>query len=112
MHGDGVFGLIEQHAMAAGAQAQQSFELAGERFHPAFAGIGVAVQRTQYRHGGALLNRTNLGRNAGCKPDFFTVASLASIALAAADMVHGEAEIRHHLLEGDAALGVLPEVLA
>jgi len=71
MYGDGVFGLIEQHAMVAGAQAQQSFELAGERFHPAFAGLGVAVQRTQYRHGGALLNRTNLGRNAGCKPDSF-----------------------------------------
>jgi hypothetical protein len=38
MYGDGVFGLVEQHAVVADAQTQQSFELASQRLHPALAG--------------------------------------------------------------------------
>ena len=47
MYGDGIFGLVEQHAVVADAQTQQSFELAGQRLHPALTGLGVAVQRPQ-----------------------------------------------------------------
>lgn len=44
--------------------------------------------------------------------DFSLIARENSVALAAADLIHGEAKIGDHQFEGAASLGVLPEVLA
>ena len=69
MHGDGVLGLIEQHAVVADAKPMQSLELTAEWFDVAFAGLGVTMQRLKDMQSGSALNRADLRPNVGTKAD-------------------------------------------
>jgi len=107
--GNGVAGLVEQDAVIADTEPEESFEVAGEGLDPARAGFSVAVDGFQNVQGGLLLDRADFFPDIGLKADFLHAASL--IAFVAADLVHGEAEIGDHLLEGNACATLL-EILA
>jgi len=69
--GDGVLILIEEHTVIAGAEAEQAFELAAERFHIAFAGLSIAMQRDQDAQGCFALDGADLCRHVGLETDSF-----------------------------------------
>jgi hypothetical protein len=107
--GDGVGGLIEENAVITDAEPKQSVELSAERLDSARAGFGVAVDRIEDGHGGALVDAADLGRHVGLESDSLHGASV--VFGTAANLIHCEAVLGNNLLEGE-ALAALVEVLA
>ena len=70
MDGDGVGGFVEQNPVVADAEPEQAIELAFERLHFPFAGIGVAVKSFQNAQRGLLFDGADLTRYARVKVDF------------------------------------------
>jgi hypothetical protein len=68
--GNGIGGFVEQNPVVADAQPEQAGELAFERFHSAFTGIGVAVKSFQNAEGGLLFDSADLTGYAGVKMNF------------------------------------------
>lgn len=104
---DSIFGLIEQHAVVAHAQPQQSLELAAQRLDSSGAGRRVSVNRRQNVQGSLLLNGADFLPNVRVEADFLH-GSL--FACAAPNLIHAEAAVGRHLFQGEAAFRILPEI--
>ncbi len=59
---DRVGGFLEEDAVVADAQAQEAFELAGERLDSTGSGVGIAVDGFENGHGDVLRDSADLGR--------------------------------------------------
>jgi hypothetical protein len=68
--GDGVFRLVEDHAVVADAQPEQPLELAAERLDSTGTSSGVAMDGRQNIQGGTLLDGPDLLRNVRMKSNF------------------------------------------
>jgi hypothetical protein len=67
--GDGIFGFVEDHAMIADAEPEQSLEVPAERLDTARASFGVAMDGFKDVHGSFLFDRTDLFCDVGPKAD-------------------------------------------
>lgn len=72
-------GLVEQHAVTADAEPEQSFEVAAEWLNSTFARFGIAVQRGQDAHRGFALDGSDLRRHVGLEADFLHSSLLLRI---------------------------------
>jgi hypothetical protein len=84
--GDGVLGFLEENAVIADAEAEQTFELTAKRLHTASAGLGVAMNGFQNIQSGPLFDLPDLDRDVRLKADLFHAAS---IRLVFADLIQG-----------------------
>lgn len=67
MYGDGLIGFVEEHAVTANAEAEQSLKLAAERLNIALSGLSIAMQALEQMQSGSALDRADFGRNVGTK---------------------------------------------
>jgi hypothetical protein len=65
--GDGILGLVEEHAVVADAKPEQPFELPAQRLDPAGAGCRITVNSRQNVQSGALLDSANFFRDVRLK---------------------------------------------
>lgn len=61
MDGDCVFGLVEEDAVVADAEAEQAFELTAERLDATGTGFGVAMNTFEDVECGPLLDGADFG---------------------------------------------------
>jgi len=102
VNGDRIPGLIEENAVVADAQAEQSFEFATERLHATGAGTGVAMNRFEDVECSLPLDGADLRLHIRVETNLLQARSARL----------GETQACHHLFKRKAALGVLPEVFA
>jgi hypothetical protein len=72
--GDGVAGLVEEDAVIADAEPEESVERAAEWFDSALAAFGVVVDGFQTVQCGLLLDGADFFLDVGLKADFFNAA--------------------------------------
>jgi hypothetical protein len=96
---DFVRGLVKEDAMATDTEAEQALELTGEGLDLAFTGFGVTVESGQNLHRGRLVDGPDLRGHVWLETNSLHAALSA---LESADLVHGEAALGNHLLEGNA----------
>ena len=65
--GDGILGLLEEHAVVADAKPEQPFELPAQRLDPAGPGCRIAVDGRQDVQSNALPDGTDFFRNVRLK---------------------------------------------
>ena len=63
MDGECVAGFFKEDAVVADPQAEETFELAGERLDPARSGVGVAVDGFEDRHRNVPWDGADLSRD-------------------------------------------------
>ena len=69
MHGDGIVSLVEEYAVVAHTEPEQSIEFAAERLHVAFACLRVTVQALEDVQRGSALYRADFRRNVWTKAE-------------------------------------------
>ena len=67
--GECVGGFVEEHAVIADAEPEESFKVADERLDSAYTRFGVAVDSLQNVQGGLLLDGTDFFRDVRPKTD-------------------------------------------
>ena len=105
-----VGGLVEKHPVTADTKPQQPRQRSAERLDSAYSAFSVTVHGLQNGHGGALVDRAHLRRHAGLEADSLHQGSSVAL-MRAAELVHGETALGHHLLERK-TLAALAEVLS
>jgi hypothetical protein len=92
--GDGVGGFVEEDAVIAGAEPEESFELALQWLDAALAGLGIPVNGFQNVKRGLLFDRSNLALHVGTEANL-----LHAVSVHFADLIHREATARYHVFE-------------
>lgn len=107
MDGDGVGSLFEEDAVVADSKTQEALEFAGQWLDAAGPSLGVAVD-LENGHGDRLRNGADLGRYFRLEVNLFhgTLQALLFLRSAAANLIHGEAQLGYDLLERDARTAV------